>query len=286
VNMTRTSKKVDSSISLRKLGAVVGTIVRLLILASSQSQSNALLDATIPADGEPPIIELDNSNWVILRKQLTWGEASAICDKKYFRLTMLATREKAQELVDKIASISEPYTPEYDQKYMEVEFGMDRRYWIGELSHPHIILNFHRNLLALFISRRFSFGRLRLALGIIVIRHLQLISSWESTALQDAAPLADGEPDVKELGTTNWIIIRLTDIVQEGKWYWINDGSELSYEFWYPNQPDHQKINGALKSGEHCVTLWNPAYHAKDNHSFNDDECKNKYYAICDVAEV
>ncbi|CAL8110692.1 unnamed protein product [Orchesella dallaii] len=153
-------------------------------------------------------MELDNTNWVILRKKLPWGEASAICDKKYFRLAKLGTREKAQELVDKIESISEKYTPEYDKKYMEIEFGMDRRYWIG-----------------------------------------------------------------------------LTDQIEDGKWYWTHDGSELTYDFWYPNQPDHKKATD--NSREHCVTLWNPGYFhdTYNKHTFNDEECLNTNYAICDKME-
>ncbi|CAL8110694.1 unnamed protein product [Orchesella dallaii] len=190
--------------SFRAVGVVLWVIFHFHPLARA---SNALLDAELPPDGEPPIKELDGTNWVILRKNLTWGEASATCDKKYFRLAKLATKEKAEMLVDKIAEISEPFTDEYDKKNKEVEFGMDRRYWIG-----------------------------------------------------------------------------LTDQMQEKKWYWTHDdGNELTYsDFWYPNQPDHKLSEDGIKSREHCVTLWNPGYHEKDKHSYNDEDCLGGHYAICD----
>ncbi|CAL8070682.1 unnamed protein product [Orchesella dallaii] len=113
------------------LGAFVIGVVLIFQLISSASTSNALLDATLSDEGEPLVRNLEGTGWIILRKRLTWGEASAYCDLKYFRLAMLPTKALAEELVNKIASISEPYSQEYDRKYMSVEFGMDRRYWIG-----------------------------------------------------------------------------------------------------------------------------------------------------------
>ncbi|CAL8139408.1 unnamed protein product [Orchesella dallaii] len=93
--------------------------------------SRALKDAEIDNDGEVPVKELAGTNWVILRKSMTWEEAYWNCEVKYFRLVMLPTLEKAEELSRNIADISEPYTPEYMKKRHEVEFGMDRRYWTG-----------------------------------------------------------------------------------------------------------------------------------------------------------
>ncbi|CAL8110696.1 unnamed protein product [Orchesella dallaii] len=184
--------------------------IALLIIFHSRplivSASNALIDAPIAAGGEIPVEMLEN--WIIVRKSMTWGDAAMYCNEKYFRLTVLPALDNAKGLIDKIKTLSKPYDPGYDKLYKEVEFGMDRRYWIG-----------------------------------------------------------------------------LTDLMEEGKWTWIQDGTELAYELWYPKQPDHKMADGATKSLEHCVSLWNPGYNNKDSHSFNDEDCKNKYYPICDAAD-
>ncbi|CAL8110318.1 unnamed protein product [Orchesella dallaii] len=188
------------------IGVALGLIVQLLPLIWV---AKALLDAALKADGEPEVRLLDKTNWVIVRKKMTWGEAATYCNYKYLRLAVLDEVMSAEQLIGKLSNISEPYTDEYDKKNATVEFGMDRRYWIG-----------------------------------------------------------------------------LSDQMQEGKWVWIQDGSQLQYmRFWYPGQPDHNKTTQNKKL-EHCVTLWNPGYHYQDKHSFNDEECLNEHYAICDVKEL
>jgi len=69
---------------------------------------------------------------------MSWGEANFQCEaNQYFRLTKLTTKIIAKELVGNITKISTPYTPEYDTKNKEVEFGMNRRYWIGKKRIAH-----------------------------------------------------------------------------------------------------------------------------------------------------
>ncbi|CAL8091225.1 unnamed protein product [Orchesella dallaii] len=56
-----------------------------------------------------------------------------------------------------------------------------------------------------------------------------------------------------------------------------------SYEaLWYPGQPDHGKKTQKNETVEHCVVLWNPIFHEKETHTFNDEPCMNKHYPICE----
>lgn len=65
---------------------------------------------------------------------MSWGEALIACENAEAHLIVLSTVERAKQLVNSIAmNITEKYEKifEYERKYRSVEFGPDRRYWIG-----------------------------------------------------------------------------------------------------------------------------------------------------------
>ncbi|CAG7787112.1 unnamed protein product [Allacma fusca] len=93
---------------------------------------------------------------------------------------------------------------------------------------------------------------------------------------------------IAEFGLDRRYWIALTDLVSgEGHWVWAGKGVPLTYNLWYPGQPDHIDKDGKyIGRPEHCVALWNPIFHKGDRkHSFVDQECKRLYYFICEKDE-
>jgi hypothetical protein len=89
-----------------------------------------------------------------------------------------------------------------------------------------------------------------------------------------------------EFGLDRRYWMALTDLVSgEGNWVWAGKGAPLTYNLWYPGQPDHIDKNGNyIGRPEHCGALWNPIFHKGDRrHSFVDQECKRQYYFICET---
>ncbi|CAL8113976.1 unnamed protein product [Orchesella dallaii] len=97
----------------------------------------------------------------------------------------------------------------------------------------------------------------------------------------NSQPFFDGYEDEVmkyEFGMDRRYWIGLTDMVIEGEWEWITEGYALRYSnMWYIGQPDHTRNS----TSEHCCVLWNPGYEYGDTHTFNDEDCSNKHYAVC-----
>ncbi|ODM98293.1 Hepatic lectin [Orchesella cincta] len=80
-----------------------------------------------------------------------------------------------------------------------------------------------------------------------------------------------------EFGMDRRYWIGLTDLIREGDWQWVGAGSDLDYNFWYKDKPNH--VSGGKP--KHCACLANPSYQLGDHHQFIDDDCTKRYYAIC-----
>ncbi|XP_053149425.1 C-type lectin domain family 4 member G-like [Hemicordylus capensis] len=63
--------------------------------------------------------------------------------------------------------------------------------------------------------------------------------------------------------------IGLSDIVNEGKWYWI-DGTPMTFSLWAPGEP-----NNVGHGGEDCATL-------RFNGKWNDATCSSNEFWICE----
>lgn len=62
-----------------------------------------------------------------------------------------------------------------------------------------------------------------------------------------------------------------TDIAKEGTWLSAEKNTTLTYENWYPGQPNNNDGN------QNCLSLYEPF-----NHTWCDEDCSELYQYICE----
>lgn len=65
------------------------------------------------------------------------------------------------------------------------------------------------------------------------------------------------------------------DLGEEGVFTWGSTGERLTYTNWLQKEPNNVVRNC---QGENCLHLWD-----KYNYQWNDLQCSEKYYFICEI---
>lgn len=61
-----------------------------------------------------------------------------------------------------------------------------------------------------------------------------------------------------------------TDQAKEGEFVWMSTGQPIRYKNWYYGEPNNH-------GSQHCLTISNI-----NSHQWDDDQCSNKYFYICE----
>uniref|UniRef100_A0A8W8NZ14 C-type lectin domain-containing protein n=1 Tax=Magallana gigas TaxID=29159 RepID=A0A8W8NZ14_MAGGI len=70
---------------------------------------------------------------------------------------------------------------------------------------------------------------------------------------------------------TESVWLGATDIAEEGTWLSAEKNTTLTYENWYPGQPNNNDGN------QNCLSLYEPF-----NHTWCDEDCSELYQYICE----